>query len=100
MLGAELDNATTMATQVEPIYRALGSEDKTLGTLRSAGHMIFSSACDMIPMSECSGNFLEQEIAHPTIATAVTAWLQMQLGHAAAADVFPYDSDLWKWEQP
>ena len=100
VLGAEFDNATTMATQVEPIYGALGSEDKTLGTLLSAGHMIFSSVCDMIPMSECSGNYLEQEIAHPTITTAVTAWLQMQLGHDAAEAFFPYDSALWTWEQP
>jgi len=100
VLGAELDNATTMATQVEPIYRALGSEDKTLGTLLSAGHMIFSSVCDMIPMSECSGNYLEQDIAHPTIATTVTAWLQLQLGNSAAEDAFPYGSELWTWEQP
>ena len=100
VLGAELDNATTMATQVEPIYGALGSADKTLGTLLSAGHMIFSSVCDMIPMSECTGNYLEQEIAHPTIATAVTAWLQMQLGNTDAEAVFPYESELWTWERP
>ena len=100
VLGAEWDNATTMAAQVEPIYGALGSEDKTLGTLLSAGHMIFSSVCDMIPMAECGGNYLDQAVAHPTIATAVTAWLQIQLGHDDAADVFPSDSELWTWEQP
>jgi len=85
---------------VGPIYEALGSEDKTLGTLLTGGHMIFSSACDMMPIAECGGAFLSQDEGHPTIATAVTSWLQMQLGHAEAEDYFPYTSGLWSWEKP
>jgi predicted dienelactone hydrolase len=100
VLGGEYDSSTSMATQVGPIYDALGSEDKTLGTLLRGGHMIFSSACDMAQMAECEGAYLDDDVGHPAIATAVTAWLQMQLGHEGGEEAFPYTSELWTWEQP
>jgi predicted dienelactone hydrolase len=98
VLGGEYDNATPMFTQVEPIFDALGSEDKMLGTLLEAGHMIFSMACEYTPMSECEPPYLDYEIGQPTIATAITAWLQMQLGNPDAEAFMPYTSGLWVWE--
>ena len=102
VLGGELDNATPIATQVEPIYSALGSEDKTMGNLLGAGHMAFANACELLAdlMSECEGEYLDYEVAHPTIATAVTAWLQLQLGYADAEAFMPYESSLWEWSRP
>jgi len=97
VLGGELDNMTPMATQVTPIYEALGSEDKRLGMLIDGGHMVFSNACEMAPMSECESPYLDFELAHPAISTTVTAWLQLQLGHDAALDTMPFDSPLWDW---
>jgi len=97
VLGGEYDNLTPMATQVGPIFEALGSGDKALGTLLEAGHMVFSIACELTPLVECGPPYLDYEIGHPTITTTVTAWLQMQLGHSEAAAFMPYDSELWEW---
>lgn len=98
VLGAEWDNATPMATQVRPIYEALGSEVKYLGMLKDAGHMIFSMACDLTDFDECDEPYLSTEEGHPEIQIAVTAFLQHVLGNPDAAAYFPTDSDLWEWE--
>jgi predicted dienelactone hydrolase len=98
VLGGEYDNLTPMLTQVQPIFDALGSEDKMLGTLLEAGHMVFSMACELTPMTECDPPYLDYEIGQPTIATAITAWLQMQLGNPDAEAFMPYTSGLWVWE--
>ena len=100
VLGAELDNMTPMATQVEPIYEALGSETKIMGNLLSSGHMIFSHACEWADYPECHEPYLSLDVGAPTINTAITAFLQMQLGNGAAEEFMPYNSDLWEWTRP
>jgi predicted dienelactone hydrolase len=99
VLGAELDSMTTMVNQVEPIYEALGSQTKVLGTLLGSGHMIFSHACDLADFAECNDPYLSFEEGSPSINTAITAFLQMQLGHGDAEAFMPYDSPLWEWTQ-
>jgi predicted dienelactone hydrolase len=100
VLGAEWDNMTPMATQVEPIFNALGSETKVMGNLLSSGHMIFSQACEWTNYAECNEPYLSLDEGGPTINTAVTAFLQMQLGNPAAEEFMPYNSDLWEWTRP
>jgi hypothetical protein len=89
-----------MATQVEPIFNALGSETKVMGNLLSSGHMIFSQACEWTNYAECNEPYLSLDEGGPTINTAVTAFLQMQLGNPAAEEFMPYNSDLWEWTRP
>lgn len=98
VLGAEWDNATPMATQVRPIYEALGSEVKHMGMLKESGHMIFSMACQLTDFPECFEPYLSYEQGHPELQTVITAFLQMVQGNPDAADYFPTDSDLWEWE--
>jgi predicted dienelactone hydrolase len=98
VLGGERDNSTPMATQVRPIYEALGSEVKYLGMLKDAGHMIFSMDFELTNFDECEEPYLSYELGQPEIQTAVTAFLQLVLGNPDAADYFPTDSDLWEWE--
>ena len=102
VLGAEKDRATPMNTQVEPIYSALGSVDKTMGMVVDGGHMVFANTCEILAnlIVECGGDYADYEIAHPTIATTVVAWLQLQLGYAEAEVHMPFESDLWEWTQP
>jgi predicted dienelactone hydrolase len=100
VLGAEWDELTPMDSQVEPIYEALGSEEKMMGNLLESGHMVFSSACELTYFEECDAPYLPIEEGHPTINTAVMAFLQMQLGNPDAASYLPFNSPLWEWSTP
>jgi predicted dienelactone hydrolase len=80
VLGAELDSMTTMVNQVEPIYEALGSQTKVLGTLLGSGHMIFSHACDLADFAECNDPYLSFEEGSPSINTAITAFFADAVG--------------------
>lgn len=100
VLGAEWDDLTPMNSQVEPLYEALGGDQKVMGNLLSSGHMIFSNACGLTYFEECDSPYLPIEDGHPTINTAVMAFLQMQLGNPDAASYLPFNSPLWEWSTP
>ena len=100
VLGAQWDELTTMSAQVEPIYEALGSEEKYMGNLLESGHMIFSNACELSFFDECEEPYLSIEDGHATINTAVMAFLQMQLGNPDAASYLPLNSPMWEWSTP
>lgn len=92
--GGDLDDITPMATQVQPIYDALGAQPADLAVLAGAGHFVFSNACDILDTyADCGAEYLQGEVAHPIIRTTSLAFLQQQMGREDAP-LPPTDSIL------
>jgi predicted dienelactone hydrolase len=101
VLGAADDALTTMADQVDPIYRDLTAQTRALGTLDRSGHFIFSDACAILPAVEFCGDDddLTPEEAHPVISTTVLAWLEQARGSTTAGAYLPPAADFMVWEE-
>jgi predicted dienelactone hydrolase len=90
VLGGSLDEITSMAAQVSPIYGDLVVTPRALGTLEGAGHYAFSDACSILPTyDDCAPPYLPEEDTHPVIRTAVTAFLHRVRGDEQAAAWLP-----------
>jgi predicted dienelactone hydrolase len=99
VIGGSADQLTPMEWQVAPIYDALQTTPKMLGSLTDAGHFLFSNACDLIggENDECRGDYLESEVGHPEVATTGTAFLRWVLGEDSMADHLPQTPQMWTW---
>jgi predicted dienelactone hydrolase len=101
LLGGELDDECPMDTQVTPLYDGLVETPRMLGELQGAGHLTFSDGCAMLPtFDDCSPPYLDPDVAHPILATATTAFLDLALGEDAAAAWLPDpDETRWTWTE-
>ncbi|MDP2316613.1 MAG: hypothetical protein Q8P41_27210 [Pseudomonadota bacterium] len=90
VLGGSLDTLTPMASQVTPLYAGLTVETRFLGEVEGAGHFTFSDACAILPtFDDCGPPYLSDDVAHPIIATATTAFFQWVQGQEQAAAWLP-----------
>jgi len=99
VLGGDLDQITSMAEQVTPLYTGLTVSPRHLGELVGANHFTFSNACDLAPTYEgCEDpDALTTDQAHPLIAAVATAFLRGHLGDNRSAASLPPVDGRWSW---
>ncbi|MED5374282.1 MAG: hypothetical protein VX899_24905 [Myxococcota bacterium] len=86
VLGGELDDLTTMAQQVTPIYEGVGGSPAYLATLEGAGHYSFSVMCSLVPsFNGCGEGFLDHETTIRVTNELTLGFLGEQRGYEASA---------------
>ncbi|MFH1464590.1 MAG: hypothetical protein ABIO70_09390 [Pseudomonadota bacterium] len=88
MLGGDRDQVLDYATEIRPVYEALGAP-KRLGTLANAGHYAFSDICSLAPFiaDDCDedGGWIDMDLAHDITRAVVTAHYDLRLRGIAQA---------------
>jgi predicted dienelactone hydrolase len=97
-LAGSLDTTSPMASQVMPLFDGLGSQEKVVAEIHTAGHLAFSNACDMLPTNdECAEPFIDVLEGHQLIKTAIAAFLGDQRGIDGMESFLPAEDERVTW---